>query len=342
MSQFYIEPDFVTDPDNPFKIFGLDIRDGLADELTEDYINNRYEQLLEQYSNDLEIQQKLDKSRTQLLQTYVPYVRKDRPMTAPPMTVPNGPPYALAFVEPNFDSDDPFEILGIPYPLDGLTIDDVNKRFKRLSIKYHPDKSKKTNASELFQKINSAKSDIIQYHFQISPFYGDDETVNFFPKEANESANAYYASTFSQPRSAFYNAEKGDIFKNIVLQTGNSDTTEKQLERQFVVHIKANHEGGTTFVKAYEWDPINRHPIYRKTPFTIMDETYNKTNINAIKVGETKTTEPGVYDLFWGSVGYGVKKSIKTRRSKTRRTIKRDTKLRKKINKKTKKQKRIK
>lgn len=52
------------------------------------------------------------------------------------------------------DKFDPYDILGVDKNADLVTIE---KSFKKLAIKYHPDKNKDQNATEIYQKLSKAK-----------------------------------------------------------------------------------------------------------------------------------------------------------------------------------------
>ncbi len=64
---------------------------------------------------------------------------------------------AQPFTEPNFKSEDPYEILGVPNDAD---LETVNKQFKRLAVIYHPDKSRGTK--DQFQALSNARDQIVQ------------------------------------------------------------------------------------------------------------------------------------------------------------------------------------
>jgi|TARA_B110000305_G_C19348128_1_gene592767 curved DNA-binding protein CbpA len=56
---------------------------------------------------------------------------------------------------PNFDSEDFYEVLGVPRNADDKNI---KKSYRKLSLKYHPDKNpdNKEIAEEIFKKISYA------------------------------------------------------------------------------------------------------------------------------------------------------------------------------------------
>ena len=55
--------------------------------------------------------------------------------------------------QPKFNSEDFYEVLGVPRNADNNAI---KKAYRKLSLKYHPDKNKEDTAEEIFKKISYA------------------------------------------------------------------------------------------------------------------------------------------------------------------------------------------
>jgi hypothetical protein len=69
--------------------------------------------------------------------------------------------------------ESPFAILGLP---ETASCDEVNRRFRSLALKTHPDKSSSPSAKADFQRINKARSDALNKHdpLHVMPMNRDD------------------------------------------------------------------------------------------------------------------------------------------------------------------------
>ena len=99
----------------------------------------------------------------------------------------------------SFDSEDYYEILGVPR---NATKEEIKRAYRRLALKYHPDRNKSPEAEEMFKKISEAYAVL-----------SDDEKRRIYDMYGKAGLQGQYARTediFRDSRSIFE-----EIFKDL-------------------------------------------------------------------------------------------------------------------------------
>lgn len=128
---------------------------------------------------------------------------------------------------------DYYEILGIPKT---ALEEEIRKAYKKLAIKFHPDKNKAKNAEEAFKKINQAFSVLgTKEKKQRYDMFGTDEDVgmssgrenfdpfdifNMFFNEFNQGGRAGMRSSQSGPGSAQFSFNNGNVSYTVYSSSG--------------------------------------------------------------------------------------------------------------------------
>ena len=144
----------------------------------------------------------------------------------------------------NFNSNNNYEILGLS---NNATLEEVKKKYKKLAIKWHPDKNSSENAADNFKKISRAYNNIINPNSNNSEFdlneifnsiFNDLDEFNTF-----SNINDFFGTNFSGNGFSGTNFSGNGFSENIFNNSKNNKG--KDIHKLLIIELQDIYLGNT-------------------------------------------------------------------------------------------------
>lgn len=120
-----------------------------------------------------------------------------------------------------------FEELDIPLDLNNINEDYLKKQYRKMALKWHPDKNKEPSANQKFQRINDA----YEYLLNVTNDVDTDTDTDTDNNKNTDTDNNYLNILNDFIKSLIKSTSKEDIINKIVMECNN--ITEAYLKHKF-------------------------------------------------------------------------------------------------------------